>query len=143
VTAEYNQAAANGLGANGDEPSIRVNWKTDGCSSKARLQTVRVTFNDTVLPAAATWQDRSATLPQCTAATTFQPILFTNRTTCRTFESQVVPTNGVTCSSDTDGDSWSRSDGGGIASGIDHQTVGDGPFARGLLWPIGGYPDAV
>jgi hypothetical protein len=81
-----------------------------------------------------------------TAVTTFDPILFTDRTTGRTFESQLIPTpvlTSLTCFTDSDGDGWTPSEGGGIGSGIDHQTLGGGPFAPAPVGPIGAYPDAV
>ena len=93
-----------------------------------------MTFNDAVSPVTATWEDKSATLPRCTAATSFDPILFADHTTGRTFESQLIPTPvlaSLTCFSTSDGDSWTPSEGGGIGSGIDHQTIGGGPFAPG------------
>jgi hypothetical protein len=141
-----NYAAPNGLGTNAGEPSIGINWHSGRVLVQANTQTLRVTFNDAVSPATATWEDKSATPPQCTAATSFDPILFTDHTTGRTFESQLIPTpalTSLTCFSDTDGDSWTPSQGGGIGSGIDHQTLGGGPFAPGLVGPLGSYPDAV
>jgi BNR repeat-like domain len=135
-----------GLGTNGGEPSIGVNWKSGRVLVQAGLQTLRVTFNDAVAPATATWEDKSAALPRCTAASGFDPILFTDHATGRTFESQLVPSpvlTSLTCLTDSDGDSWTPSQGGGVGSGIDHQTLGGGPFAPGLVGPLGAYPDAV
>jgi hypothetical protein len=141
-----NYAAPNGLGTNAGEPSIGINWHSGRVLVQANTQTLRVTFNDALSPATATWEDKSASPPQCTAATSFDPILFTDHTTGRTFESQLIPTpvlTSLTCFSDTDGDSWTPSEGGGIGSGIDHPTLGGGPFAPGLVGPLGSYPDAV
>jgi hypothetical protein len=141
-----NYPAPNGLGTNAGEPSIGINWHSGRVLVQANTQTLRVTFNDAVSPATATWEDKSATPPQCTAATSFDPILFTDHTTGRTFESQLIPTpvlTSLTCFSDTDGDGWTPSEGGGIGSGIDHLTLGGGPFAPGLVGPLGSYPDAV
>lgn len=139
-------AARNGLGTNSGEPSIGVNWHSGRVFVEANTQTLRVTFKDAVSPGTATWEDKSATPPQCTAATTFDPILFTDHATGRTFESQLIPTPALaslTCFSDTDGDSWTPSEGGGIGSGIDHQTLGGGPFGPAAVGPVGGYADAV
>jgi BNR repeat-like domain len=141
-----NYAAPNGLGNNGGEPSIGINWHSGRVLVQANTQTLRVSFNDAVSPATAAWEDKSATPPRCTAATSFDPILFTDHTTGRTFESQLIPTpalTSLTCFSDTDGDSWTPSEGGGIGSGIDHQTLGGGPFAPASVGPIGAYADAV
>jgi len=140
-----NYAATNGLGVNAGEPSIGVN-RSGRAFVQAKTQTLRVTFNDTVSPATAAWEDKSPALPQCTAPTTFDPILFTDQTTGRTFESQLIPAPvlaSLTCFTDTDGDGWSPSEGGGVGSGIDHQTLGGGPFGLGPVGAIGSYPDAV
>jgi hypothetical protein len=140
-----NYPAVNGSGSNGGEPSIGVNWKSGRVFVQASTQTLRVTFNDTTSPATATWEDKSAT-PPCMAPTTFDPILFTDPATGRTFESQLIPTpvlTSLTCFTDTDGDSWTPSEGGGIGSGIDHQTLGGGRFAAGLVGSVSAYPDAV
>ena len=139
-------AATNGLGINAGEPSIGVNWKSGRVLLQAHTQTLRVTFNDGVSPATAMWEDKSGMPPICTAPTSFDPILFTDHATGRTFESQLIPTpvlSSLTCLTDTDGDSWTPSEGGGIGSGIDHQTLGGGPFTAGLPGPLGAYPDAV
>jgi hypothetical protein len=141
-----NYAAPNGLGTNAGEPSVGVDWRSGRVLVQAFTQTLRVIFNDAVSPATATWADKSAALPQCTAATSFDPILFTDHATGRTFESQLTPTpvlTSLTCFSDNDADSWTPSEGGGIGSGIDHQTLGGGAFAPGLVGAIGAYPDAV
>jgi hypothetical protein len=141
-----NYAAANGLGTNAAEPSIGTNWKSGRVLLQAGTHTLRVTFNDAVSPATAVWEDKSGVAPICAAPTTFDPILFTDRTTGRSFESQLIPTpvvSSLTCMSDTDGDSWTPSEGGGIGSGIDHQTLGGGPFAAGLPGAVGAYPNAV
>jgi hypothetical protein len=45
--------------------------------------------------------------------------------------------------SDNDGNTWLPSQGGGINSGVDHQTVGGGPFAPNGLGALTGYPHAV
>src|SRR5262249_40214568 len=57
-----NSPASNGLGMNGGEPSIGVNWHSARVFVQANIQTLRVTFNDAVSPATATWEDKSAAL---------------------------------------------------------------------------------
>src|SRR4051794_34543992 len=81
--------ATNGLGINAGEPSIGVNWRSGRVLLQARTQTLRVTFNDAISPATAAWEDKSGPPPICTAPSTFDPILFTDHTTGRTFESQL------------------------------------------------------
>ncbi|MBX6343010.1 MAG: exo-alpha-sialidase, partial [Thermomicrobiaceae bacterium] len=139
-------AAPDGLGTAAGEPSIGVNWKTGKVMYQAYTQTLRVTFDDSVSPARATWEDKSAGLPECTAETSLDPILFTDHQTGRTFESQLLVNpvvNSLTCFTDDDGDTWTPSEGGGLGSGIDHQTIGGGPFAPNGIGPLTAYSNSV
>ena len=49
------------------------------------------------------------------------------------------------CYSDDDGKTWSPSQGGGLNSGVDHQTVGGGPYSPNGIGPLptSTYPNAV
>ena len=149
-------------GIDAAEPSIGVNWKTEGVVTPgaafvataqnggramyiALLETLRVTFDDTCPSSpSALWEDKSFVT---TSAQTFDPILFTDRTTGRTLVSQLVfPAGAATSASaytDNDGDTWVASTGAGPGSGIDHQTIGGGgPFHAPV--PIGvGYPNPI
>ncbi|HEY9283535.1 MAG TPA: sialidase family protein [Pyrinomonadaceae bacterium] len=122
-----------GMGEGAAEPTLGANWATGSVMFISGLETLRVTFNDAVSPAAATWADVSA--PQ-TSLTTFDPILFTDgdagpSRTNRTFVSQLLPTKvSLMAFTDDDGATWTPSQGAGINSGVDHQTVGGGPYAR-------------
>jgi hypothetical protein len=118
------------------EPSIGVDWATGAAMYQAGLGTFRVLFDANGSP---TWADRSAP----TAVTSLDPILFTDPTTGRTFESQLAGKTSLMEFSDNDGDTWLPSQGGGINSGVDHQTVGGGPFAPNGLGALTGYPHAV
>ena len=63
------------------------------------------------------------------------PILFTDHETGRTFVSQLeglTPLGSTTDFTDNDGDMFLPSQGSGIATGIDHQTIGGGPLAAPL-----------
>lgn len=116
------------LGQRAGEPTIGNNWATGRSMFIASLQTLRVTFDDTVSPATATWENKSA--PN-TSITSFDPILFTDSGTNRTFVSQLLPDKtSLMAFTDNDGDSWTPSQGSGINSGVDHQTVGGGPYAK-------------
>jgi len=119
------------------EPSIGVNWNTGKVMYQALTNTYRVTFDDATVPATARWEDKSAHLPACTAVASLDPILFTDPHTGRTFESQLAGKTSLMCFTDDDGDSWLPSQGGGLNSGVDHQTVGGGPYSTG---GIGGTP---
>jgi hypothetical protein len=130
------------------EPSIGSNWRSGATMYQSYLSTYKVSFDDSVSPAKATWSDVSATLadgcPQG-GLTSLDPILFTDHTTGRTFESQLSGQDSLTCYTDDDGTSWNPSTGGGIPSGVDHQTIGGGAYSPNGLGslPTSTYPDAV
>ena len=129
------------------EPSIGNNFKTGATLYQAIFSTYKVDFDDSNTPAKAAWSDRTASLANgCAVGDTasLDPILFTDHATGRTFQSQLSGVNSLTCWTDDDGVSWHPSTGGGIPSGVDHQTIGGGPFSA--VDPVGGiagYPDVV
>ena len=60
------------------------------------------------------------------------------------FESQLSGVNSLTCYTDDEGATWHPSTGGGIQSGVDHQTLGGGNFVAGdPLNAANLYPRAV
>jgi hypothetical protein len=128
-------AGPNTLGLHAGEPSIGVGLPIAGhpegrAMFQADVQTLRVTFNGAC--AKPLWENKSAP----TSQQDFDPILFTDFTTGQTiahllsFAANVIA--GESSITDTtvrnDGDVWSPSSGAGIASGVDHQTVGAGPY---------------
>ncbi len=133
---------------NAGEPSIGSSWKSDSTMYQSYISTYKVKFDDSATPPAATWSDVSAKAANgCPAGSTrsLDPILFTDHATGRTFESQLTGVNSATCYTDDDGVTWSPSTGGGIPSGVDHQTIGGGPYSEqgtGAL-PTSDYPNAV
>lgn len=130
-----------GVGLSAGEPTLGVNFDTGAVMYIAGLETLKVTFDDTVTPATASWQDVSA--PQ-TSLITFDPILYTEQELGRTFVSQLLPTKiSLMAWTDDDGATWNPSLGAGFNSGVDHQSVGGGPFAPGLLSALTAYPYAV
>ncbi|HEY0513048.1 MAG TPA: hypothetical protein VGH73_14155 [Thermoanaerobaculia bacterium] len=135
-------APPTGLGATAGEPSLGVDNRTGSVMYVASLQTLKVDFNDAATPATASWHDAS-TLQ--TSMITFDPILYTDSKLGRTFVSQLLPTTvSLMAYSDDDGATWTPSQGAGIASGVDHQTVGGGPFHSGLLGSLPQlYPHAI
>jgi hypothetical protein len=124
------------------EPSIGVNWNTGKAFIEAGNHTLRVTFNDSVTPATAYWEDQRSPF----ARVSLDPILFTDDGhfggTNRTFSSQL---NGVTSElsfTDDDGNNWLPTQGSGQPAGVDHQSVGGGPYA--LPAPaVHTYPHAI
>jgi hypothetical protein len=136
-------APPTGVGASAGEPSIGVDERTGAVMFIASLQTLKVNFDDAVTPATAAWQDVSAIQ---TSSISFDPILYTDQQLGRTYVSQLLPTTvSLMAYTDDDGATWHPSQGAGIASGVDHQTVGGGPFARGgLLGSLPSlYPHAI
>jgi hypothetical protein len=126
------------------EPSLGVSWNSELADNGgtvmyiSSLNTLRLRFNECASPATllpgGNWQDVSP--PNAVAS--LDPILYTDAVTGRTFSSQLLGKNSLMSFSDDDGDSWVPSYGSGIASGVDHQTIGAGPFApplTGLLYP--------
>ena len=150
-----------GVGENSGEPSIGANWNTGSIMSSAVLDTLQLTLDTSTSPATPKWTLRDNTI---TGTTTLDPILYTDHVTGRTFDSQLAGTTSLMAYTDNDGITWNPTQGGGIASGVDHQTVGGGPFrectalqaqlnpepcailtARGPITtnPLGVYPNAV
>lgn len=128
---------------NAGEPSIGVDRATGAVMFQAYTSTLKVTY-DTA--GTATWQDNSASAangcPQG-SLTSLDPILFTDPATHRTFESQLAGKTALTCYTDDDGVTWTPTSGSGINSGVDHQTIGGGPFASGGPGALTSYPNAV
>ena len=111
------------------EPSIGVNWNSGSSMYQAYTSTFKVNFD---AAGNATWTDKSANAangcPQG-STTSLDPILYTDHTSGRTFESQLAGKAALTCYTDDDGITWHPTQGSGINSGVDHQTLGGGPFS--------------
>lgn len=133
------------LGRAAGEPSIGIGLPFAGHPEghalfQADVQTLRVTFNSC---AKSLWEND----PPPTSQEDFDPILFTDRLTGRTivhlltFAGNVIA--GESSVSDTDGTPWIPSKGSGIGSGVDHQTVGGGPYAPPLNALPHAYANAV
>src|SRR4030095_6328452 len=139
----YNYLSPPGIADDAGEPSIGVNPRTErffnGIGNGGTVNyfggflpyMLRVTFDDSVFPAKATWEKAGLTV--ATAPRVFgDPILFTDQDTGRTFVSQELglsPGGSTMEYTDDDGRSFLPSTGSGAPSGIDHQTVGGGPYA--------------
>jgi hypothetical protein len=154
----YNYEAPAGVADDAGEPSIGVNWKGEringGIPDGGTVTyfggflpyLLRAHFNDTFTPAKIAWEKKAltvATAPRLAG----DPILFTDHTTGRTFVSQEVgltPAGSTMEFTDNDGDTFTPSEGSGAPSGIDHQTVGGGPYHAPV--PTGAnplYPNGV
>ncbi|MGW2727418.1 hypothetical protein [Streptomyces sp. NPDC001494] len=128
---------------NAGEPSIGVDRASGAAMFQAYTSTLKVTYDSA---GAAKWQDKSASTangcPQGSTAS-LDPILFTDPVTHRTFESQLAGKTALTCYTDDDGETWTPTGGSGLNSGVDHQTIGGGPFAPGGPGALTSYPNAV
>jgi hypothetical protein len=133
---------------NAGEPSIGNSFKSGDTFFQSYLSTYKVDFDDSTAPAKAAWTDVSANLAKgCPQGSTesLDPILWTDHQTGRTLESQLSGVDSLTCSTDDNGASWQPSMGGGIPSGVDHQTIGGGPYSPNGVGPLptSSYPNAV
>jgi hypothetical protein len=148
-----NEFSPPGLADGAGEPSIGFNPASGLAMFIAGLETDRVTFAEdrtdvtdaagNPLPAScdALWQDRSAPV----ASASLDPILFTDRITGRTFTDQLLGATSDIAFSNDDGESWTQ--GASLPTGgVDHQTVGGGPYPAegpGSLIPHPGYDNMV
>ncbi len=125
-----------------DEPNIGVNWSNGNVMLQALMQTLRVQFDDQACPQTppSNWRD----VTPITAQESFDPILFSDHQTNRTFLSHLLlnPIASASSFTDDDGTSWIPSQGAGFGSGVDHQTMGGGPF-HAPVPPLPGYRNAV
>ena len=114
-----------GMGDGSGEPSIGSNWNSGRIMTQAVFDTMQVTFDTSTSPATAHWALKDAKIAD---VVTFDPILFTDPATGRTFVSELLGPSSLSAFTDNDGESYTNSQGSGIASGVDHQTIGGGPF---------------
>lgn len=123
------------------EPTIGYNPFTKNAMFIAGVEVDRITWAENAAPdglvdAAGSplpeaceplWQDKS----YAGAVNTLDPILETEPTTGRTFQSSLSGANSIFAFSDDDGDTWIPGQAGPPNGGADHQTVGVGPWAPG------------
>ncbi len=144
------------LGRYAIEPSIGANWSTGTTIYQSDLETLFVTFDDSCNLAnpKATWVNRPATL---SAFVDSDPILFTDHQTNRTFVSELTllsPDTSKISFTDSDGlptqtapTGWTLDQQAqGLASAVDHQTIGGGPYNLNAIpppVPSPTYPNAV
>jgi PKD repeat protein len=131
----YHQSP-NGVADGAGEPTVGFNPHTGRAMFIAALETDRVTFAENSgeldaagnpLPAScdATWEDVSYAL----AVNTLDPILETHQDSGRTFSSQLTGANSIFAYTDDDGETWIPGQIGPPNGGVDHQTVGTGPYS--------------
>src|SRR3954453_21993934 len=123
--------------ADAGEASIGYNPASGATFFQSNVTTAKVTGFDGA--GNATW----AEVTEPTAITSLDPILWTDRDTGRTMSSQLLLACSKAAITDDDGATWLPSQGCGLGTGIDHQTVGGGPFAGALHGANPIYPNAV
>jgi hypothetical protein len=117
------------LGRGAFEPSIGVDWKTNVTAYQSDLESLFVTFGSN---GSASWINRRAPTSQFIDS---DPILFTDRQTGRTFASELTllsPDTVKISYTDDDGQTWIPDQTGGIASAVDHETLGGGVYRQDL-----------
>jgi hypothetical protein len=122
-----NYTAPGNLAREAGEPTLGVNWNTGKVLFQAFTETDQVTFDDSTLPAKATWKDVSR---PPTNIVSVDPILETDPITGRTLVSQLAPPCSIAAFTDSDGEPTATNPVGytpaaacGVGSNFDHQTV--------------------
>jgi hypothetical protein len=163
-----NPADLGGAGSAG-EPSIGIDWLPKMASLKhgtvntggvtfftANLNEFRVSFDDCSSPAknpntpsgtltnAPLWEDVTNSTE---GIETLDPIGFVDHQTGRVFQSQLAGATSITSFSDNDGGvngqavgDWTQSQGSGQPAGVDHQTLGGGPYNESAVPPPPPHP---
>jgi PKD domain len=118
-----------------------INLNTGGVAFfTANLNEYRVNFDDCASPAKNLWEDVTNSTE---GVTTLDPIGFVNHQVPgqpgtglpfthqlgRVFQSQLAGATSIMSFSDDDGNTWTQSQGSGQPAGVDHETVGGGPYA--------------
>jgi hypothetical protein len=143
------------LGHDSGEPSIGNNWNTGVMNYQSDLQTLFINFDESC-PAngqKATWYNSAAPTSQLIDS---DPIGFTDRQTGRVFAAELTLLSPTCKVSFTDSDGldalgqpdyagWTPSEGSGIPSSVDHETIGGGPYHAPVPARPSGtvYPNAV
>jgi len=132
--------APSAVGGDAGEPSLGANWTTGKVMFQAGLTAARVSFDDSVSPPNATWQDVSW---PTSSLVSLDPIGYMDNTATgsRWFSSQLSGTTSLAAFTDDDGANWLPSEGGPLNGGVDHQTFGGGPYHAPLTGTI--YPHAI
>lgn len=132
-------------GNDAGEPTIGFNPFTERAMFISYTNALRVTFPENLdepLPQAcdAQWENKSGLV---TTLNSLDPIMYTDKATGRTFNSQLAGANSLFEYSDDDGDTWIPGQIGLPNGGADHQGVVSGPYPEGF--PTDGllFPNAV
>ncbi len=153
----HNFAAPPMLGNSAGEPTLAAGKPIAGQPGGrtmfiAGLETLRVTWNDCSSPASAPgfpadpvqsaplWEDKSFAT---TSITSLDPILFGDLETGRVQVSQLGPKTSFLAYTDDDGETYTPTQGSPVNPGVDHQTIGGGPYSPNLEPPHPSHPNAL
>lgn len=114
-----------GMGAGAGEPSLGVNWNTGQAFFQNFATTLRVTFDDTPLPASAAWAD----VTPANSIINVDPILATDSEAGRTFAGGLAGECSILAYTDDDGATWTPMGNACSPPSFDHETIGAGPWA--------------
>jgi hypothetical protein len=143
------------MGHDAGEPSVGNNWKTGVTNFQSDLQTLFIKFDDScpLNGQTATWYNSAAPTSLFVDS---DPIGFTDRQTGRVFAAELTllsptckvsftDTDGLDALGQPDQAGWTPSEGSGIPSSVDHETIGGGPYHAPIpARPPGTiYPNAV
>jgi hypothetical protein len=146
------------MGHDSGEPSVGVNWKspnsvTGVTNFQSDLQTLFIKFDDSCPSNGqkATWYNSSAPTSLFVDS---DPIGFTDRQTGRVFAAELTllsptckvsftDTDGLDALGQPDQAGWTPSEGSGIPSSVDHETIGGGPYHSPIPSLATPYPHAV
>jgi len=122
------------------EPTIGFDTARNAAVYGAGTENKRLVWDDSTVPATMQVYDAKAS----TSLTSLDAITFTDQNTDRTFVSQLAAACSLFSYSDDAGQTYTPGQGCGVGTVLDHQTVGGGPFHRGVpVQAVTSYPDAV
>lgn len=121
------------------EPSIGVDVKENDALLLMNTTVAKVGWDDSKWPPADEWNDVS---PTVNAPATLDPILWTDRSTGRTFLNQLLGEVSFNAITDDGGATWQTTQPATAAPSFDHQTIGAGPYPAGAAGGVT-YPNAV
>lgn len=121
------------------EPSIGVDLRANDALLLMNTTVAKVAWDDTVFPPVASWSDVS---PTVNVPATLDPILWTDRSTGRTFLNQLLGEVSFNAVTDDGGATWQTTQPATAAPSFDHQTIGAGPYPPGAAGGLS-YPNAV
>jgi hypothetical protein len=119
------------------EMSIGTVKETTDALVQMRFTTARITWDDTVDPPIASWSN----VTPATNHATYDPILWIDRVTGRTFVTLLLPGTAITSFTDDGGKSWTPTEPPVTVVGFDHESIGGGPYSAPR--PGQAYPDAT